>query len=146
MDVEPRRHAHATCQFIAHGISVSSKQREANRCDEPKPEAATGTGTPTVACDGGGGRGGEGPAGVAEGGRGEVVGDELVGAAAVAQPVQPHHEATGPRGGRALVLHLSESELGDGDDDAALELEGSDREEMMVNLVSVRPPPRKATS
>jgi len=98
---------------------------------------------PMVACDGGGGRGGEGPAGVAEGGRGEVVGDELVGAAAVAQPVQPHHEATGPRGGRALLLHLSESELGDGDDDPpTLELEGSDREEKMVKLVSVRPPPQ----
>lgn len=65
-----------------------------------------------------------------------MVGDELVGAAAVAQPVQPHHEAAaahppGPRGGRALLLHPSE--LGDGDDDASatqhLDLEGSDREE-----------------
>ena len=36
-------------------------------------------------------------------------GDELVGAAAVAQPVQPHHEATGPRGGRALLLRLPRS-------------------------------------
>lgn len=65
-----------------------------------------------------------------------MVGDELIGAAAVAQPVQPHHEAAaahppGPRGGRALLLHPSE--LGDGDDDASatqhLDLEGSDREE-----------------
>jgi hypothetical protein len=71
-----------------------------------------------------------------------MVGDELVGAAAVAQSVQPHHEAAaahppgpgpGPRGGRALLLHPSGSELGDGDDDASatqhLDLEGSDREE-----------------
>lgn len=69
-----------------------------------------------------------------------MVGDELIGAAAVAQPVQPHHEAAaahppgpGPRDGRALLLHPSESELGDGDDDASatqhLDLEGSDREE-----------------
>ena len=91
---------------------------------------------PTVACDGGGGRGGEGPAGIAEGGRGEVVGDELVGAAAVAQPVQPHHEATGPRGGRALLLHLSDClSLSSGTETTTrgtLELEGSDREEKMV--------------
>jgi len=127
---------------LAHGIAVSSSNEE-QAVARTEAGGVVKAQAPTVACDGGGG---EGPAGVAEGGRGEVVGDELVGAAAVAQPVQPHHEATGPRGGRALLLHLSESELRDGDDDAALDLEGSDREEKMVNLVSVRPPPRKATS
>jgi hypothetical protein len=73
-----------------------------------------------VASDRSGGRGGEGPAGVGEGGRGgEAVGEELVGAAGVAEAVQPHHEAAARRPARR-GLHPTIRDSGGGEEREAI--------------------------